>query len=335
MLSNFFTKKCYFLIIPVFFILGCNANFKPIESSAATVGYKTQSTSELFNLPPPKEKIVVTVYKFRDQTGQYKPSSSVITYSTAVTQGGTSLLIKALQDAGGGSWFKVVEREMLPDVLNERKLITQTREKYKAKDLAPIPPLIYSPLILEGGIIAYESNLLTGGAAARYLGIGTDTQFQRDTVTVYLRAVAVQTGEVLRTVNTRKTIFSVQLDLSAFSYLAFESLLEAELGVTSNEPPQMCVMEAIEKSVYSMVVEGAMSGLWSFKDPARGQKTIAEYLKNTEDNRVMPIALQDEKSLEQGQQVQERLLQQDKLMLEEKLMQQEKQALDEKPVADQ
>lgn len=262
----------------------------PIESSPATVGYKTQVSDELGDLPPPKEKIIVTVYKFRDQTGQYKPGGTVMTYSTAVTQGGTSLLMKALQDAGRGTWFTVVEREMLPDLINERKLIYQTREQYKATNLQPIPPLLYAPLILEGGIIAYESNLLTGGAGARYLGIGGDTEFQRDAVTVYLRAVAVQNGEVLKNITTRKTIFSLKLDLSTFKYLAFKSLLEAELGVTSNEPPQMAVLEAIEKSVYGLIVEGAMSGLWSFKEPDKGREIIENYRQNS-DMKIAPTVI--------------------------------------------
>jgi len=275
-------KMTQIMTVCLVLLSGCSSVINPIESSPATVGYNTQVSQELCELPPPKEKIIISVYKFRDQTGQYKPGGTVMTYSTAVTQGATSLLMKALQDAGCGTWFTVVEREMLSDLVNERKLIYQTREQYKATNLPPIPPLLYSPLILEGGIIAYESNLLTGGAGARYLGIGGDTEFQRDAVTVYLRAVAVQNGEVLKNITTRKTIFSLKLDLSTFKYLAFKSLLEAEVGVTSNEPPQMAVLEAIEKSVYGLIVEGVISGLWSFKEPDKAKEIIATYVKNSE-----------------------------------------------------
>lgn len=283
--------KLGLMICPVL-LQGCASQIQPMDSAPATVGYQTQVSSALADLPPPKDKIVITVYKFRDQTGQYKEGTTVMTYSTAVTQGATSLLMKALQDAGRGSWFTVVEREMLPDLINERKLINQTREQYKATNLQPIPPLLYAPIILEGGVIAYESNLLTGGAAARILGIGADTEFQRDTVTVNLRAVAVQNGEVLKSVTTRKTIFSMKLDISAYIYISFKTLLEAEVGYTSNEPPQMAVLEAIEKSVYSMIIEGAMSGLWSFKDPDKGNKAIETYVKENE-TRVAPTLVSD------------------------------------------
>ncbi len=68
---------------------------QPIEVSPARLGEETQSTIELRSLPPPKDQIVVAVYKFRDQTGQYKPTENGTSWSTAVTQGATSVLLKA------------------------------------------------------------------------------------------------------------------------------------------------------------------------------------------------------------------------------------------------
>jgi curli production assembly/transport component CsgG len=50
-------------------------------------------------LPKPKEPIVVGLYKFRDQTGQSLRKWS--NFSTAVTQGATSILIKALKIQNG------------------------------------------------------------------------------------------------------------------------------------------------------------------------------------------------------------------------------------------
>ncbi len=263
---------------------GCTTLFQPVNSSKAQIGYRSQVIDDLLALPPPTEKIIVAVYKFRDQTGQYKQSAaSTLNYSTAVTQGATSMLIKALEDAGQGKWFTVVERESLPNLLNERKIIRQTRMQYMSREelskLPPLPPMIYAPVILDGGIIAYETNLLTGGLGAKYLGIGGDTQFQRDTVTIFLRAVAVQDGRVLKSVQTSKTIFSVKLDASVFKFVGFKELLEAEAGFSSNEPPQMAVLEAIERGVYSMIMEGAIDGLWSFQNPTLGQRLIQHYLE--------------------------------------------------------
>lgn len=261
-------------------VMGCSTKIQPFKSGKAILGFKTQVYDDLISLPPPVEPIIVGLYKFRDQTGQYKPGTGTTGWSTAVTQGGTSMLIKALQDAGHGKWFTVLERESLPNLLNERKIIRQTRKQYegRADRTGGLPPLLFAPVVLEGGIIAYESNLLTGGLGARYLGIGADTKYARDNVTVYLRAVSVKNGRIIKSVTTSKTIFSIGVDANIFKFIAFQSLLEVEAGYTSNEPPQMAVLEAIEKAVYSMIMEGILDGLWSFKDPEAGEEAIKKYL---------------------------------------------------------
>jgi len=295
------TLKALALPLAVFLLFaatGCSTLIKPVKSSKAETGYHSQVIDKLMALPPPAEKIILTVYKFRDQTGQYKPPSTTtnatVNYSTAVTQGATSMLVKALEDTGQGNWFTVLERESLPNLLNERKIIRQTRLQYVTKDdlskIPPLPPMLYAPLLLEGGVIAYETNLLTGGLGAKYLGIGGQADFQRDTVTIYLRMVSVQDGRVLKSVQTAKTIFSVSVDASVFKYVGFDKLLEGEAGFTTNEPPQMAVLEAIEQGVYSLIMEGSIDGLWSFKDPEKAKPLIAEYL---EDKLVKPVPVYD------------------------------------------
>jgi curli production assembly/transport component CsgG len=199
-----------------------------------------------------------------------------------VTQGATSMLVKALQDAGSSRWFTVLERESLPNLMNERKIIRNTHKQYLGNSAnlnGGLPPLLFAPLILEGGIVAYESNLITGGIGARYLGIGGATEFQRDSVTVYLRAVSVKSGEVLASVNTSKTIFSIKLDAGLFKFVNFKELLEVETGFSSNEPPQMAVLEAIEKAVYNLVIEGALRGLWYFEDSELAIPLLKKHLK--------------------------------------------------------
>jgi curli production assembly/transport component CsgG len=263
-------------------LVGCSTFFKPLASSKAETGFHSQVIDDLMALPPPANKMVIAVYKFRDQTGQYKQSAtSAITYSTAVTQGATSMLMKALEEAGQGKWFEVVERESLPSLLNERKIIRQTRMQYMSKEelekIPALPAMLYAPVIFDGGVVAYESNLLTGGLGAKYLGIGGDTQFQRDNVTVALRAIAVNDGRILKSVQTSKTIFSVKLDSSLYRFVGWQNLLELEAGLSSNEPPQMAVLEAIQQAVYSMIMEGAIKGIWQFQDPVLGQQLIKKY----------------------------------------------------------
>ena len=258
--------------------------YQPIHSSPARLGEATQSTVRLKNLPPPKEKIIVAVYKFRDQTGQYKPSDVGASWSTAVTQGTTTILIKALEQS---SWFIPIERENVSNLLNERKIIRSSRNQYNAANgsdkQATLPPLLFAGVILEGGIISYDANVITGGAGLRYFGTGGGNQYRQDRVTVYLRAVSTSNGKVLKTVYTSKTILSQAVDVGLFRFVQFGRLLEAETGYTYNEPSEVAVTEAIEKAVESLIIEGVEDKLWELKEPRMiVDQAILDYNKEKE-----------------------------------------------------
>ena len=241
----------------------CGAYFnQPVTVQKASYGEGTPATLSLKSLPPPQEQIVVGVYKFRDQTGQYKPSDNGSNFSTAVTQGSTSILIKALEDS---KWFIPIERENLANLLQERNIIRSTRQEYlkdtNSKD-QQLTPLLYAGVLLEGGIVSYDSNIITGGFGARYFGAGSSTSYRQDRVTVYLRLVSTQNGKILKTIYVSKTILSQSLDASLFRYVKFKRLLEVETGFTKNEPLQLAVTEAIEKAVEGLIVEGIQDNIW-------------------------------------------------------------------------
>ncbi len=245
----------------------------------------TEVNQSLRDLPPPSQKVVVAVYNYADQTGQFKPSEATQSLSRAVTQGATSVLIKALQDVGNGSWFTVVEREKIDNLLKERRIITQMRMTYLGeKQINPqaLPPLLFAGIIFEGGIIGFDSNIQTGGAGARLLGIGGDLKYRLDTITIYLRAVSTKTGQVVASVTTHKTIASIALQGGIFKYIALDKILEAEAGFTKNEPDQLAVQQAIEKAVYSMIIEGSDSNVWSFADKTAQSRLFGTY-KEQED----------------------------------------------------
>lgn len=240
--------------------------YQPMDTQPATLGFRTKIGKELMEMPPPSDKIITAVYKFRDQTGQYKPSETGASWSTAVTQGATSILLRALQESG---WFVVIEREGLSNLLNERKIIRQSRAYYDAlegNEPSSLPPLLFAGVILEGGIISYNTNILTGGAGAKYFGIGASGQYRQDRVTIYLRAISTSNGNILKTVYTSKTILSQAIDVGFYRFVEFNKLLEAELGYTYNEPMEVCVTEAIEKAVQSLIIEGVMENLWTLKN---------------------------------------------------------------------
>jgi len=257
----------------------CTTFFRPVavqkpavtnpsrKLSQATLTSTTAAHKELVLLPPPERKIPAAVYKFSDQTGQYKYSPKVATYSRAVTQGASSMLIKALEDSG---WFEVIEREGLSRLVKEREIITTVRKNVKQsqeQSLPSLPPLLFAHIILEGGIISYDSNVLTGGFGAKYFGLGGDVQYRKDQVTIYLRAVSVKSGRILKSVSTTKTILSKEVHLGIFRFVSLRKLLEAETGLTTNEPPQMAVLEAIEKAALSLIIEGILDGIWALKNP--------------------------------------------------------------------
>ena len=232
---------------------------------------------DLIQLPPPKGKVAVAVYGLRDQTGQYKPAPDS-SFSTAVTQGAASMLIKSLKDSG---WYLPVERENLQNLLTERKII-RALEMPAEKGATPpaLPQLMPASLIIEGGIVAYENNLRTGGAGANYLGVGASMQYRMDQVTINLRSVDIRTGQVLNSISTSKTIFSYEIRPSVFRFVAFKDLLQFEAGITRNEPAQMCVQEAIDMAVIYLILQGVRDGLWSLRHAADLQSPLVQrYLK--------------------------------------------------------
>ena len=221
---------------------------------------------KLLDLPKPNQKAVVAVYEFKDLTGQRKPSNKMALFSTAVTQGADNYLIEALRNAGKGEWFVVVERSGLDHLTKERQLIKSTRQTYDGETGNTLKPILFAGIILEGGIVSYESDIRTGGNGARYLGIGNTNQYRVDDVTVSLRAVLVQTGEVMLNTTVSKTILSagVSRDVFRFTEVGNTELVEVETGYTQTEATGYATRAAIETAVYTLVKEGLEKQLWDF-----------------------------------------------------------------------
>ncbi len=228
---------------------------------------------ELLQLPAPDQKPVVAVYDFLDKSGQRKDSASGQSFSTAVTQGGVELLIDALKTAGGGTWFRVVERQGIDHLVRERQIIRSGRdEAAKALNIEPqnIGPLLFAGMIIEGGVIGYDTNIKSGGRGARIFGIGKTKQYKQDQVTVSVRAVSVLTGEVLLNVQTRKSILSYGGGGDVFKFIENgTTLLEYEDGVGNNENVTYAVRTAVEAAVLELIYQGHDRGFWTIKDGHR------------------------------------------------------------------
>ena len=224
-------------------------------------------SNELVNLPPlDGPKIPIAVYRFPDLTGQRKPATNFASLSSAVTQGAEVFLFKALQDAGKGNWFQVIERSALENLVKERQLIRSQRELYEKEQAKPLTPLIVAGIMLDGGVVGYDSNVGSGGIGARLLGIGATQEYRKDEVTVVLRLISVNTGEVLLSTGASKTVLSTGAGANVFKFIDVGTKsLEFEAGSTVNEPTTYAVRIAIEAAVADMVREGAKKKLWSFK----------------------------------------------------------------------
>lgn len=256
-------NKTVLSLLVVSMLAGCASITPPLVTDTPVV--VKNENAEFNTLPPPAGgPVVAAVYGFSDKTGQRKPSDKLANISFAVTQGAEVYVIKALQEVGQGRWFKVVERVGLENLTKERQIIRQARES--VGDQRQLKPMMFAGVVVEGGIIGYDSNTLTGGAGARWLGIGPSTQYRQDVVTVNMRIVSVQTGEVLVSVTVTKSIISVGNSLTVFKFFdqgtkAFES----EIGFSANEPVNYAVRTAIEQSVVEMIKEGDRKGFWAFK----------------------------------------------------------------------
>lgn len=266
---------------------GCTTMQPPQDTNnRAVLTPQTPTTRDLLRLPEPRGRVFAAVYALRDQTGQYKaaPDSS---FSTAVTQGAGGFLVKALKDSG---WFTPVEREGLQNLLTERKIVRALetpadRGNGQGGTQVVLPPLSSAQVLIEGGIVAYETNVRTGGAGARFLGVGLSDRYRVDQVTVNLRSVDIKTGRILSSISTTKTIYSFEVAAGVFRFVNFKELLELEAGVTRNEPVQLCVREAIESAVVHLTVQGIKDRIWALKNEEDWKSPVIQaYLRADQQN---------------------------------------------------
>ena len=276
--------RILFTLLLVTLLGGCAVTQKTGITEYRPEPTPNKMQKEFDTLPPPNgKKVTAAVYSFADKTGQRKPTPGIASLSSAVTQGAEVFLIKALQDVGRGEWFDVVERVGIDSLTKERTIIRQMREAYEGKDAKPLMPLQFAGIIMEGGIIGYDSSSESGGAAYRFLGIGPQTQYSKDTVTISLRAVSVNTGKVLAAVSVTKIVYSTSDSVAVLKFIENKniasqifgsannalsptaSMFEFETGLTINEPGTLAVKATVEAAVVELIKEGERKGVWNFK----------------------------------------------------------------------
>ena len=308
-------------------LVGCatKANF---DVRTQKVAYKDLTTIKA----PKGDPIIIAVYDFLDMTGQKKPGGNFASMSTAVTQGSYQLLIKALSDAGDGKWFRVVERTSLPSLLQERKLIRSTRQQVDGEQAESLPPLLFAGAYITGGVVGYDSDIKSGGIGARILGIQANRQYRQDIVTIILRLVNVQTGEVVITTTIEKTIVSTSVGSDIFKYFDTDTMLvEVEAGYARNEPVTFALRKAIEKGVVDLIHSGIAKDLWAFEIeeiilPIAKPSNIKDYIDTTNDVEINPNRHSDIVFEDDGVDMGEKVEKTYETYLEEKKLKQELEA---------
>ena len=272
-----------FKLLPVIllFLAGCAT--MDMADSLTDLPLRSQvSLKKLITIrPPTRGPIVVAVYKFLDRTGQRKSKDNIASLSSAVTQGADVIVIRALKQAGNGSWFRVVERVGLDHLIKERQLVRSTRATFEGKKRkSKLKPLLFAGIIIEGGIISYDTNILSGGSGARFFGTGGSGQYRKDQVSIYMRVVSVQSGEILLNVGVTKTILSIRTGLDFFRFIDIgQKALEIETGGAVNEPTTFAIKKAIEAAVIALINEGAKKKIWAFKKMPKKKKKVIKKLK--------------------------------------------------------
>ena len=271
-----------FLILGLLFLSNCAISQKAgLETKPEVTEMKLQK--EFDSIPAPaQKKITVAVYSFQDKTGQRRNTPNVASFSTAVTQGAEPFLIKALQDVGQGLWFDVVERVNVDNLIKERTIIKQMRDMYEGSNSKNLQPLQFAGILVEGGIIGYDSGMESGGVAYKWLGIGPQSQYSKDIVTVSLRAISVSSGKVLATITVSKTIYSTADSIAVLKvFKGGTAFFEAETGLTINEPTTLAVKTTVEAAVVELIKEGERKGIWSFKPE---KENLKDWYENTNNN---------------------------------------------------
>ena len=263
-------QRLYLCLLAIF-ISSC-AVLNHNEDLALTQDIKPSSvldlqSEELKNLPPASVMPTIAIYpnSFKDLTGQRRSNSTFALFSTAITQAPEAFLIRAFKHTANGKFFRVVERVGLDDLTKERQLIRSTRKEFKEDN--KMKPLLFAGLLVQGGVISYEANLRSGGAGARYLGIGNSKQYREDTVTISLRLVSVSTGEVLMETLVSKSIISTSVSQDVFRFIETGTeLVEIEGGIAENESVSIALQKAIETGVLNIINIGIERGYWKYEN---------------------------------------------------------------------
>lgn len=234
--------------------------------------------------PPPARALTVGVYSCVDTTGQRRPTGLPEELSTAVPVDCSPYMIEAIQDLRPGYVF-LVEREHVDELLRERQLATLALNMAAGNTATAAPAvanaapavatahtvslpvrrlatLRVAEILLIGQVVAYDRATKEVGGGVAIGGIGGDGTLVTDLITFSLRAVAVQTGQVLGQTTATKSVTSLRLAGHA-TQIYSTSVLQSELGAAGNEPVGLALRAAVRGALESLIEAGIKDGWWA------------------------------------------------------------------------
>jgi curli production assembly/transport component CsgG len=225
-------------------------------------------------LPPaPPRALTVGVYSCIDTSGQRRPTRLPQELSTAVPMDCTPYLIDAVRSVPRGYVF-LVERQHVDELLRERQLATLAlntpTDSAPAAGIEALPPpparrlitLRVAEILLIGQVVAYDraTRQVAGGVAVN--STGGSGEYVTDLVTFSLRAVAVQTGEVLGQSTVSKSVTSLSIG-GHISKIYSTDVVEIEFGGAGNEPVGLALGAAVRSALIALINQGLRDGWWS------------------------------------------------------------------------
>lgn len=161
------------VLLALTLLSGCNMSLPDVSGPEISVGddiaERTARYIPLVNLPPRNDPITIAVYAIPDKTGANLRTEDFAEFSKAVTQGADALVVEALSETGRGTWFKIVERESIDPLLQERRMAMAQIEDMRQREtvLTGLSTVEDQNAVIDAEIEQYRQQLYADYNSAR------------------------------------------------------------------------------------------------------------------------------------------------------------------------
>ncbi|KIC12029.1 hypothetical protein RA19_05305 [Leisingera sp. ANG-M1] len=109
----------------------------------------------------------------------------------------------------------------------------------------PVHHLQTADFLITGAVVAYDADIASGGVGLRISNVGLSKEMRKDSITITLRLVDAQSGEILDSSTIAQTVISKRKQGDFLNYVTLNTVLEFEAGYVINEPAAFAMDAAI------------------------------------------------------------------------------------------